>query len=242
MFYKSPASRSFNIDSLESKELKDLLRDMQSYIQRIKIEIVHDGRGALSGEVHPAATVGIDAHHPTIRFVDSLNRGQRIEVIAHEIAHLLLIHRYKLRVIGRRMPRDGCHEDVFRFYMTMSGDWVFLLGQIVNTVHHLILEEYLRKEYGIESHLHSHLLQHNFQIILREKSSDRESLYAKGLIAFEYEKLISKVGRVLNLSDQTEYFWKAYNLAQERFGTYSFHSNPLQLSRRYLIFLRRSRI
>jgi hypothetical protein len=188
--------------------------------------MIHDGREPLRGEAHPAATVGFDVYHPTIRFVDSLSREERIEVIAHEIAHLLLIHRYELGVIGRRIPRNGCHEDLFRFYISMNGDWVFLLGQIANTVHHLILGEYLKKEYGIESHFHFRLLHHNLSILLREGSSDKESLYAKGLIAFEYEKLIGKVDGIQNPSDQKDYFWKAYNMAQEHFGTYSFRSIP----------------
>jgi hypothetical protein len=229
MLYRGATRRSFNIDSLESKELMKLFRETKFYIQGVKVEMIHDGRDLLRGEAHPAAIVGFDVYHPTIRFVDSLNREQRIEVIAHEMAHLLLIHKYELGVIGRRIPHNGYNEDVFLFYMSMSGDWVFLLGQISNTVHHLVLGEYLRKEYGIESHLHFHLLHHNLRVILGDGSSDKESLYAKGLIAFEYEKLIGKLDRIFNpydQTDQTNYFWKAYHMAQEHFGTYSFQSIP----------------
>jgi hypothetical protein len=108
----------------------------------------------------------------------------------------------------------------------MRGDWVYLLGQIANTLHHLILVDYLKKEYGIESSLHLRLLHHNFGIIANDNSGDKESLYAKGLIAFEYEKLIGKVDRVMNIFHQTESFWQAYHSAQKYFGRYGFQSIP----------------
>jgi hypothetical protein len=86
--------------------------------------------------------------------------------------------------------------------------------------------DYLKKEYGIESSLHLHLLHHNFGIVANGNSRDKESLYAKGLIAFEYERLIGKVDRVMNIFHQTESFWQAYHSAQKYFGRYGFQSMP----------------
>jgi hypothetical protein len=217
---------SFGTACLESEELQRLFYETTSYVQNIGIEVVATGRGHWSREEHPAATMGLTNQNPTILIVDSLDREQRIEAIAHELVHLLLVYRYGLGVIGRRIPRRGDSEDVFRFFMSMRGDWVYLLGQIANTVHHLILRDYLRKEYGIGSRLHLNLLHHNFQIIGNDNSEDKESLYARGLIAFEYETLIGKVDTVMNAYDQTGSFWKAFHLAQKYFGSYGLQSIP----------------
>lgn len=192
--------------------------------------MIANGRGLWSQEEHPATTIGLTYQNPTVQFVDSLDKGQRIEAIAHELAHLLLVYRDGLGVVGRRIPRHGDSEDVFRFFMSMRGDWVYLLGQITNTLHHLILVDYLKKEYGIESSLHLRLLHHNFGIIANDDSTDKESLYAKGLIAFEYEKLIGKVDRVMNIFHQTESFWQAYHSAQKHFGRYGYRSIPTSSS------------
>jgi hypothetical protein len=53
-----------------------------------------------------------------------------------------------------------------------------------------------------------------------------ESLYAKGLIAFEYEKLIGAVDGTPNLLSQKDPFWRAYSIAQKRFGRYCFPYIP----------------
>jgi hypothetical protein len=132
--------------------------------------------------------------------------------------------------VGRRIPRHGDSGDVFRFFMSMRGDWVYFLGQIANTLHHLILVDYLKKEYGIESSLHLHLLHHNFGIIANENVKDKESHSARGLIAFEYERLIGKVDRVMNIFHQTESFWQAYHSAQKYFGRYGYRSMPTSSS------------
>jgi hypothetical protein len=108
----------------------------------------------------------------------------------------------------------------------MRGDWVFLLEQIANTAHHLILIDYLRNEYGIESHLHRYLLQHNFRSIANDNARDKESQYGKGLVAFEYERLVGKVDGIINTSGQAEFFWKTYHSAQKHFGGYSSESIP----------------
>jgi len=220
----------FDITCLESEALQRLFHEMTSYVQNIRIEVIANGRGLRSQEEHPATTIGLTLQKPIVRIVDSLDNGQRIEAIAHELAHLLLVYRDGLGVVGRRIPRHGDNGNVFRFFMSMRGDWVYLLGQIANTLHHLILVDYLKKEYGIESSLHLHLLHHNFGIVANGNSRDKESLYAKGLTAFEYERLIGKVDRVMNIFHQTESFWQAYHSAQKYFGRYGFQSMPTSSS------------
>ncbi len=220
----------FDIACLESEALQRLFHEMTSYVQNIRIEVIANGRGLRSQEEHPATTIGLNLQKPIIRIVDSLDKGQRIEAIIHELAHLLLVYRDGLGVVGRRIPRHGDSGDVFRFFMSMRGDWVYLLGQIANTVHHLILVDYLKKEYGIGSSLHLDLLHHNFRIIANENVKDKESHSARGLIAFEYEKLIGKVDRVINIFHQTESFWQAYHSAQEYFGRYGYRSIPTNSS------------
>ena len=181
-------------------------------------------------EEHPASTIGLPLGIPTIRFANSLSRINRIEAIAHELLHLLSVYRFGLGVIGLRIPPFGNGQDIFNFFMNISGDWNYLLGQIVNTVHHLILIDYLKEEYGIQSDLHHQLLHNNLQIIANKNWQDKESLYAKGIIAFEYEKLIGKVDRLINLDCQTEFFWKSYHSAQKHFGKYGFQSVPVPSS------------
>ena len=197
---------------------------MTLLIPGIRTEIVPGRRRYGIEEEHPASTIGLPFGIPTIQFTDSLSRIKRIEAIAHELVHLLLVYRFGLGVIGLRIPPFGNSQDIFNFFMNISGDWNYLLGQIVNTVHHLIVIDYLREEYGIESSLHLHLLQHNFRIITNENWRDKESLYAKGMIAFEYERVMGNMERGINVSCQTEPFWKAYQMAQEHFGKYSFRS------------------
>jgi hypothetical protein len=203
-----------------------LYHEVTSLTSGIQIEVVPSRRTDKTEEMHPAATVGLPLGPPTIQFSVSLNRSNRIEAIAHELVHLLLVYRYGLGVIGRKVPRAGSNEDVFHYFMSMPGDWVFLLGQIANTAHHLILIDHLRNQYGIESHLHRQLLEHNLRGIATYNDRDKESLYAKGIIAFEYGRLVGEVGRVINTSGQAESFWKAYEAAQKHFGGYSSESIP----------------
>ncbi|HVP77967.1 MAG TPA: hypothetical protein VMV04_08720, partial [Thermodesulfobacteriota bacterium] len=49
---------------------------------------------------------------------------------------------------------------------------------------------------------------------------------AKGMIAFEYERLIGNVHRLINLDDQTEFFKASYQSAQKRFGKYGSQTIP----------------
>jgi hypothetical protein len=108
----------------------------------------------------------------------------------------------------------------------MKGDWVYLLGQIANTAHHLILIDYLKEEYGIEDNLHIHLLHQNFCIAANDNARDKESQYGKGFVAFEYERLIGKIGRAIDVDHQSEFFWEAHHSAQRHFGKYSSRSIP----------------
>ena len=217
---------AFDIHSLGSDILTKLFHEVNSLISGIRIEILPTHRADRTGERHPAATIGFPLGKPTIQFSGSLNRINRIEAIAHELVHLLLAYRYGLGVIGRRIPRYGNSDDVFRYFMSMSGDWEFLLGQLGNTVHHLIMVDYLKEKHGFESRLHLHLLNHNFSIIAKDSPKDKESQYAKGIIALEYETLIGKVNRLFNPDYQTEFFWKSYHSAQKHFGKYGFQSIP----------------
>jgi hypothetical protein len=227
-----PPERAFDIHSLGSDILLELFHEANSLIPEIRIETVPGPKGNPLREESPASTIGLPLGIPTIQFADSLSRKKRIEAIAHELVHLLLVYRHGLGVIGRRIPRYGNSDDVFRYFMSMSGDWEYLLGQLGNTVHHLILIDHLKEKYGIKSRLHLHLLHHNFSILAKDGPKDKESLYAKGIIAFEYEKLIGKVDRLINLECQPEFFWKSYHSAQKRFGEYGFQAIPAPSSYR----------
>jgi len=218
--------KAFDIHSLGSKVLMKVYYEANSLIPEIRIETVRRRRSNQMGDESPAATTGLPFGIPTIQFADSLNRKNRIEAIAHELVHLLLVYRYELGVIGRRIPRYGNSDDVFRYFMSMGGNWEYLLGQLANTVHHLVLVDCLKGSYGIDSYLHLHLLNQNFSILSKDSPQDKESLYATGLIAFEYEKLIGNVGRLIDLDHQAECLRKSYQSAQNHFGKYSFQTIP----------------
>lgn len=218
--------RAFDIHSLGSEILMRLYHETNSLIEAIRIETVPGRRGNRKREESPAATVGIPFGIPTIQFADSLSKKHRIEAIGHELLHLLLVYQHSLGVIGRNIPLYGNSDDVFRYFMSMSGDWEYLLGQLANTVHHLILIDYLEEKYGISSHLHLYLLNHNFSLLFKDGPKDRESLYATGIIAFEYEKLIGNVDRLINFDHQTEFFRKSYQSTQKHFGDYGCQTIP----------------
>ncbi len=217
---------SFDIGCLESEEVKKLYCETTSYVQGIRIEAVSERKGHGNREAHPAMTIGLTLGDPTILFSDSLSKEERIEAISHELAHLILVYRFGLGVIGLRIPPHGDPQEFFNFCMNMNKDWAYLLGQVVNTAHHLILTDYLREEYGIESSLHLRLLQHNFHIIANDDSRDKEALYARGLIAFEYEKLTGRIDPY----GQSESFRKAYDSAKSYFGRYRFNAIPTSFS------------
>jgi hypothetical protein len=209
-----------------------LYHETNSLIAEIRIETVPGRRGNQTREESPAATIGLPLGIPTIQFADSLSRIERIEAVAHELVHLLLVYRYRLAVIGRKIPRHGNSDDVFRYFMSMGGDWEYLLGQLGNTIHHLILIDHLKGKYGIDSRLHLRLLHHNFSILLKDSPQDKESLHATGIIAFEYEKLIGNVDRLISFDHQTELFRKSYQSAQKHFGIYGFQTIPAPSSYR----------
>jgi hypothetical protein len=219
-------SRPYDISRLECSELKRLFDEANVYAQGLKIEIVPPGKGKKNPDRHPADLVGLNDNIPTIRIVDSLNRQQQIEAISHELVHLLLVYRFGMGLVTRRHPSPGDREAVLKYFFDMDKDWFFLLGQIGNTTHHLFLIDYLKKECGIESDIHGRLLHQNFCILASEVTGDVESLYAKGIIAFEYERLIGHVDRAIISIPQPQLFWRAYHAANERFGSYRFPNLP----------------
>ncbi len=221
-----PIKNDFDIACLESETLKRLFHETTSYMQNVTIQVIANRRGERSQEEHPATTTGLVFQRPVIQIADWLGEKQRIEAIAHELAHLLMVYRCGLGVVGRKIPRPGDSGSVFRFFMSMRGDWIYLLGQIPNTAHHLILLDYLKEEYGIEDNLHTYLLDQNFRVAANDNARDRESQYGLGLVAFEYERLIGKFDKAINIDDRSEFFWEAYRLAHKHFGGYSFHSIP----------------
>ncbi len=234
----------FDINSLECEPLLRLFQATTSYVKDVRIEMVVNEKNPFKQEEHPAVMIGLTVEDPIIQFIDSLGREDRIEAVAHELGHLLLVYRFGLGVVGRKIPHDEEGEELLRFYLDMNKNWVYLLGQIANTVHHLILVDYLKGEYGIESHLHLRFLHRHFCMIANDYFKDEESLQAKGLAAFEYEKLLGQVIRVINPYCQSEFLWKAYDSARNHFGDYSASSipTPTHYAEDIFSFLRRPRL
>jgi hypothetical protein len=216
----------FDITSLKSETVVKLFQETKSYIGGVKIEVITNGKNSRGREEHPAATIGVNVHSPTILFVESLDKEQRIEAISHELGHLLLVYRFGLGLVGLRIPHRENSQEAFRFFSNIKESWFYLLGQIPNTIHHLVLVGFLKEGYGITSSRHAHFLQRHFQNSGDEGSKDKELLYARGLAAFEYGKLVGPIERVINIKSQSELFWKAYDSAQKCFGDYSFSSIP----------------
>jgi hypothetical protein len=187
---------------LGSEKLTRVFRDTLACTRGIELEIVPSKRGGdPKADLHPAATMGLPWGKPVIQIADSLQDNQRAEAIAHEIGHLLLVYRFGLGMVGRRMPRASSTEEMFIYFCCMGRHWDYLLGQVTNTAHHLILIDYLREEYGIGSNFHLQLLHRHFQKLASEAYKDRESLYAQGL-------------------------WQSYRAAQKHFGRYHSQSIP----------------
>ena len=161
----------FDISDLECEALMKLFQETTSHIENIRIERVTNRRSHRGQEEHPATTLGITVRRPTIRFADSLDREERIDTIAHELVHVLLVYRYGLRMIDRRIARPGSNQDIFDHYLDLHKYWNYFLGQTVNTVHHRILIDYLKEEYGIASDFHLALFRHNFRIVSEESLS-----------------------------------------------------------------------
>lgn len=223
----SPFSIPFDITMLGSQTLTDLFRETASHIQGIRLERVGSECSHRGLEKHPAQTIGFDAQHPTVRFATSLNPEDQIEAIGHELGHLLLVYGHGLRVIDRRIGPRGGKQDLFDYCLNLRRYWNYFLGQVVNTVHHRILPDYLKERYGIGSGLHLKLFRHNFRVLMIEDYRDRESQYAKGLAAFEYEGGDGIRDRLAPFAHQSQFFWKAYHAAQKYFGGYSFKTIPM---------------
>jgi hypothetical protein len=216
----------FDIHSLECEALVRLFQETALHIQDIRIEMVVDRGWCRGGEEHPAAVFGLTVREPLIQFAGSLDREQRIDVIAHELVHILLVYRYGLRMIDRRVPCRGGSRDPSSYLRDLNRHWNYLLEQTVNTIHHGILLDYLAEEYGIASGFHLALLQHNHRIVSGMRFPDRESQYARGLVAFEYDKRMGKIDGAISLSCQSEPFEKAYASAHKHFGSFDFHAIP----------------
>jgi len=76
LFYK----QSFEIGSLNSEVLNELFDEVVLYVQGLKIEIDSIKGNHLSNKRHPAATVGLNIQNPTIQFIDSLDKEERISI------------------------------------------------------------------------------------------------------------------------------------------------------------------
>jgi len=217
----------FDIGDLECQPLTKLFRETTSHIHDIRIGMVATRRTGLGQEEHPAVALGLTVQRPTIQFVDTLDRNQRIDVIAHELVHILLVYQYGLRMIDRRFPYQGSGQDPFFDYLLgLNNYWKYFLEQTVNTIHHGILIDYLHEEYGIPSDFFLALFRHNFRVASESHYADRESQYAKGLLAFEYAKRIGTVGNGIHPYPPSESVWKAYWSAEKHFGGYGFHAIP----------------
>ena len=203
-----------------------LLRETKYCIGGVTIEMITNGENSWGQEEHQAATIGIQIQSPTVLFGESLGKEDRIEAISHELGHLLLVYRFALGLVGLRIPHRENSEEAFRFFSNMKESWFYLLGQIQNTIHHLILVGFLKKGYGITSSRHAHFLQRHFQISGDEGSKDKDIALRKGLAAFQYGKLVGPIERVINIKSRSKFFWKAYYSAQKCFGNYGFSSIP----------------
>jgi len=214
--------RLFDIDWLESEAITGLFEEVSSYVQDIRIEMVSHLKNTCGIEEHPAILIGLRQNKTTIRFIDSLDERERVEAIAHELAHLLLIYRYGLRLVDHWFfyPSEAPHG--LEGGSGPGRDWISFLGQMTNTVHHLILVPYLKEVHGIESGLHLQLLKNS--CIPSTDLKDLESQYTAGLIAYEYERLIGNGNRWINLHFQSENFWKALESAQKYFQEYGYPS------------------
>jgi len=231
-----PCIVPYDISELECETLMALFLETALYVQNVRIEMVTN-RGKQGGqEMHPATTLGLTVYKPTIRFASWLDREQRIDAIAHELLHILLVYRYGLRMIDRRSHHFGSSQDIFDYFLNLSKHWKYFLEQTVNTIHHQILVDYLKEEYRIVSNLQLTLFRHNFRIVLKSYYPDKESQYAKGLIAFEHKKLVGRIENVINPNQQPEFFWMAYCSAQKHFGGYGFHAIPPSLTYEESVF------
>jgi hypothetical protein len=216
--------KHLDIHWFESQALTELFEEVSSYVKNIRIEMVPLSRRSYATEENPAILIGLLQNKTAIRFIDSLDRRQRVEAIAHELAHLLMIYRYGLSLVEHRSFYASNSSQISGGEVRSNIEWISFLGQMTNTVHHLILVPYLREIYGIESGLHLQLL-NNF-CTLPINLNDRESHRTGGLIAYELERLIGKGVRWINLYGQSESFRKVFEAARKYFQEYGYPSIP----------------
>ncbi len=221
-----PSFTPYNIAELQCASLTNLFHETTAFVRRIRIELVSNcGRDGHAEGFH-AAMVDSGMGNPTIRLVSSLHRREKIEAIAHELGHLLMVYRWGLRMIHRRVPRPRNEEKGPEFFLNEAGNLDYLVGQLGNTIHHLIMVGCLKEKYGIESALHLRLLSHSLKVTGSRDSMDKESLHVKGIIAFEYEKLSSGIEERIDFPPGQSFLEKAYHSAGRHFGGYGFPFIP----------------
>jgi hypothetical protein len=205
--------RLFDIHSFESEALTGLFEEVSSYVQNIRIEVASYPRRSDEAENNPAILIGVRQKKTAIRIIDSLNRRQCVEAIAHELAHLLLIFRFGLSLVDHKSLGDASlmSEDE----INQEKNWFFFLGQMTNTLHHLILVPYLKEVYGIGSELQLHLLKRS--CVPSMDFNDQELQPIGGLIAYEYERLIGDGNPWIKLYGQSGDFQKALEAARRYF-------------------------
>jgi hypothetical protein len=147
-----------------------------------------------------------------------------VEAIAHELAHLLLIYRFGLSLVDHRTLDPDDAPQVSEDEMGQEKNWPFFLGQMTNTLHHLILVPYLKEVYGIGSELHLYLLKRSCIPFIG--LNDREPQHIGGLIAYEYERLIGKGNPWIKLYGQSGDFQKALEAARRHFQETGYPSIP----------------
>ncbi len=175
------------------------------------IEEVPEGKHDLSIDEAPAE---FQSNEPgdkyIIYFVNKLNRTERIAAIGHELGHLLLINKYRLRPDMERTL----------FLLIENKE---IINIIQNVTHHIILVDLLWERYRIRSNLHLALLRKNMKGYVSNRRLGQED----ALRLFEYKKLIGDPENIITINNQTESFQKAYESADTRFSSYSFEHRPL---------------
>jgi hypothetical protein len=214
--------RLLDIHSLDLEALTGLFEEVSSYVKNIKIEVASYPGRSDEAENNPAILIGVRQKKTAIRISDSLDRRQCVEAIAHELAHLLLIFRFGLSLVDHKSPSDASlmSEDE----MNQEKNWFFFLGQMTNTLHHLILVPYLKEVYGIGSELQLHLLKRSCVPSLN--INDQEPQPIGGLIAYEYKRLLGEGNPWIKLYGQSGDFQKALEAARRHFQRIGYPSIP----------------
>jgi hypothetical protein len=214
--------KPFDIYSLESEALTGLFEEVSSYVQNIRIEMASYPGRSYEAEDNPAILIGVRQKKTAIRIIDSLDRRQCVEAIAHELAHLLLIFRFGLSLVDHKSLGDS--SQVSEDEMNQEKNWFFFLGQMTNTLHHLILVPYLKEVYDIGSELQLHLLKRS--CVPSMNLNDQEPQHIGGLIAYEYERLIGEGNPWIKLCGQSGDFQKALEAARRHFQETGYPSIP----------------